>query len=248
MWEFRRGKPHLGRLSLSVTETEELQLAVRTEACRRFQSTRARHSSRAQKAEAVKWGGQDIIWWKDWSWDMPTNCPYDIPWWLKLYVGYRNWTWYLHGITLWKYLYLIYTMYIPEPVYNPCLYYTYTKTQKVIRGGCFPDAGKPQHPPPPPLGGSGDRCWQVHGSWQCMASIVAPHGWILTAPNPLSQLWHRNTGWLNQWIRHHAPERRIWHWRRANGAVKPTVSRRYAPGKPQQAICPWQAKFFFDSS
>ena len=139
MWEFGLGKPSLGSLTL----TEELQIAVRTEACRPFKSTRVRHSSRAPKAEAVKtvkWGGQDIIWWKDWSWDipMPINCPYDTPWWLKLCVGYRNRTWYIHGITLWKYLYLIYTMYIPEPVYIPCLYHTYTKTQKVIHGECFP--------------------------------------------------------------------------------------------------------------
>ena len=52
MWEFGRGKPRLG--GLSVTETEERRIAARTEAGRRSMSTGARRSQRAPKAAAAK--------------------------------------------------------------------------------------------------------------------------------------------------------------------------------------------------
>ena len=52
MWEFGRGKPRLG--GLSVTETEERRIAVRTEAGRRAQSTREVRRGKATKAGAAK--------------------------------------------------------------------------------------------------------------------------------------------------------------------------------------------------
>ena len=52
MWEFGRGKPRLG--GLSVTETEERRIAVRTEAGRRAQSTREVRRRKATKARAAK--------------------------------------------------------------------------------------------------------------------------------------------------------------------------------------------------
>ena len=105
MWEFGRGKPRLG--GLSVTETEERRIAVRTEAGRRAQSTREVRRGKATKAGAAKWCGNDIPWWKDWTWDipMPTNCPAVIPWCLKLNIGYWIWLRYRPCITLLKYLY-----------------------------------------------------------------------------------------------------------------------------------------------
>jgi hypothetical protein len=52
MWEFGRGKPRLG--GLSVTETEEWRIAVRTEASRRAQSTRDTRRRKAPKAGAAR--------------------------------------------------------------------------------------------------------------------------------------------------------------------------------------------------
>ena len=52
MWEFGLGKPRLG--GLSVTETEERRIAVRTEAGRRAQSTREVRRGKATKAGAAK--------------------------------------------------------------------------------------------------------------------------------------------------------------------------------------------------
>jgi hypothetical protein len=60
MWEFGRGKPRLG--GLSVTETEERRIAVRKEGCqcnlKRAQSTRAKCSSKAPKAPAAHCGSE----------------------------------------------------------------------------------------------------------------------------------------------------------------------------------------------
>ena len=52
MWEFGRGKPRLG--GLSVTETEERRISVRKEGCRRAQSTKSRRSRKAPKAAAAQ--------------------------------------------------------------------------------------------------------------------------------------------------------------------------------------------------
>ena len=53
-WEFGLGKPCLGVLSLSVTETEEWQIAVMIEAISvPSESTRAKHSHKAQNEKAA---------------------------------------------------------------------------------------------------------------------------------------------------------------------------------------------------
>ena len=52
MWEFGRGKPRLG--GLSVTETEQRRIAVRKEAARRAQTTRDVSRRKVPKAGATK--------------------------------------------------------------------------------------------------------------------------------------------------------------------------------------------------
>ena len=51
-WEFGRGKPRLG--GLSVADTEERRIAVRKEGCKRAQSTKAKRSRKPPKAAAAQ--------------------------------------------------------------------------------------------------------------------------------------------------------------------------------------------------